>query len=184
MATVSLTPDRFLLVKFEADAVRDVIARTADRLGLTSETITVDVDESVSLARTTIVSVDPIHLRIESGALENTKRLRTFGEVETEREVARLLLKVIDRRSPSFADAPTDDKLSLQQAIAWDAYAAGRIERLGIPAQQDRRRYAFRNRHGFSDAVDAEFDQLWMAEGLGWPDLVAICDRTAALRTT
>jgi len=185
VAHVTLTPERFTLVLFDADRVREVIERTAGRVGLGAhEELRIDVDETVSLNRIRVLAIDPVHLRVESGALEDTKRLRRFGEEQTERELARVLFKVLDRRSPGFADAPADDRLSLKDAISWDVYAAGRVERLGIPAQADRRRYAFRNRHGFTDAVDAEFDRLWSAEGRTWSDLVAVGRRTEPTPST
>jgi hypothetical protein len=182
VAVVTLTPASFSLVLFDAADVKAVIERTADRVGLgPDEPLRVEVDETISLGRIRVASVDPIHLHVESGALEDTKRLRRFGAEQTERELARVLFKVQDRRSGRFTDAPGDDGLALRESIAWDVYAAGRVARIGIDAQKDRRRYAFRNRHGFSDAVDAEFDRLWSAEGLSWADLAAVCARTEAL---
>jgi hypothetical protein len=67
--------------------------------------------------------------------------------------------------------------------VTWDVYAVARLARRlrasGDPipdyqAQRQRRLYAFRNRHGFTDAADAAFDRLWRADGLTWPDLLAI----------
>lgn len=185
MAIVTVTPETFTLVLFDAAEVRAAIADTADRVGLRAdEPLRVDVDETVSLGRVRVVSVDPVHLQVESGAMEDTKRLRRFGREQTTRELARVLFKVLDRRSDGFSDAPADDRLSLRESIAWDVYAAGRVQRIGLDAQADRRRYAFRNRHGFSDVVDAEFDRLWTAEALTWADLADVCRRTEALAST
>ena len=44
----------------------------------------------------------------------------------------------------------------------------GRLGRLGHPVQRQRRLYQFRNRHGFTDAADAAFEQLWEADDLTW----------------
>ena len=70
-----------------------------------------------------------------------------------------------------FGEAPPDDELSLAQMAAWEAYSVGRLERFGIEVNQQRWRYNFRNRHGFTDASDARFDQLWASDGLSWGEL-------------
>ena len=72
--------------------------------------------------------------------------------------LGRLLLQALDRRDPAFGDPPPDDALSVAHRVAWDVYAVGRLQRLGYRAQRQRRLYAFRNRHGFTDAADAAFD--------------------------
>ena len=70
----------------------------------------------------------------------------------------------------------------LPQQVAWNAYAEGRNERLGLEVQKQRWLYHFRNRHGFSDAADAVFTRLWTADGLAWADIQTACDETAAAR--
>ena len=79
-----------------------------------------------------------------------------------------------DRLSEGFGDAPPDDQLSLAQKAAWETYSVGRLERLGIPVNQQRWRYNFRNRHGFTDDADAAFDRLWNADNLTWQQLCSI----------
>jgi hypothetical protein len=92
--------------------------------------------------------------------------------------LARVFLRILDRRSGRFDDAPADDKLSLKEAVAWDVNAVGRAVAAGLPGHKPRRLYAFRNRHGFTDAVDAEFERLWTAGEISWADIVAVCERT------
>ncbi|MNC96427.1 hypothetical protein D3C83_137930 [compost metagenome] len=69
-----------------------------------------------------------------------------------------------------------DAGLTAAEHTAWDAYAVGRYaRRAGIDGGRGRRRYAFRIRHGFSDAADRAFDQLWTASDLTWADIDRIC---------
>jgi hypothetical protein len=85
--------------------------------------------------------------------------------------LGRILLRVRDRLEGGFGEAPADDELSLAQLAAWETYCVGRIERLGVPVNQQRWRYNFRNRHGFTDRADATFDHIWGSEGLTWGEL-------------
>jgi hypothetical protein len=89
-----------------------------------------------------------------------------------------LLFRVRDRLDPAFGDPAADDKLSLPQSVAWDAYCVGRLVRLGFTHYDNRQRrlYHFRNRHGFSDAADDAFERLWTADGLTWSDVTALSD--------
>jgi len=83
---------------------------------------------------------------------------------------------VADRLSPGFGDPPPDSELTHAEHTAWDAYAVGRFSRkAGVDGGLARRRYAFRLRHGFSDAADRAFDRLWAASDLTWDDILAIC---------
>ena len=83
----------------------------------------------------------------------------------------------MDRRSGRFDDAPADEDLDLNQFAAWDAHCVGRLERLGIGGQQERRQYQFRNRHGFTDVADAAFTQLWDSSELSWTEIERISER-------
>ena len=60
--------------------------------------------------------------------------------------------------------------------MAWDAYAIGRLVRLGHRHfdNRARRQYHFRNLHGFTDAADEAFARLWMPSGLTWSEITAI----------
>jgi hypothetical protein len=55
-------------------------------------------------------------------------------------------------------------------------YIIGRLVRLGSRDQQSRRRYQFRNQHGFDDRADAAFDRLWTEDALTFDELRRISD--------
>jgi hypothetical protein len=116
-----------------------------------------------------------LSIRVESGAFEDTKRPRQQSEVATATSLGRLLLRVKDRLSGGFGEAPPDDELSLAQIAAWETYSVGRLSRLGIDVNEQRWRYNFRNRHGFTDAADEAFNRLWSSDALTWGELEAIC---------
>ena len=73
--------------------------------------------------------------------------------------------------------------MDLAHRVAWDVYAVGRLQQLGYDSQRQRRLYGFRNRHGFTDAADAAFEQLWTSSDLTWDDLTRLSDDAAAVRT-
>jgi hypothetical protein len=91
-------------------------------------------------------------------------------------------MRLRDRQSGRFADAPADTELTLPQQAAWDTYCVGRLERIGVRVNQQRWRYNFRNRHGFNDEVDVAFDRIMAAEGLSWAELSALSDETRVVQ--
>jgi hypothetical protein len=172
--SVTVTPQQFTFVAYDAALIQRIAEDLLVSLGLEGSDVTIEVDETTPLARTRVVIGDPIAIRLESGALEDQKKPRQQSETTTATSLGRLLLRVRDRLGNGFDDAPPDDHLSLAQRAAWETYSIGRLERLGIPVNQQRWRYNFRNRHGFTDAADAAFDQLWNAEALTWDQLLAV----------
>ncbi|MDG2113496.1 MAG: hypothetical protein P8N02_12880, partial [Actinomycetota bacterium] len=88
--------------------------------------------------------------------------------------IGRSLLRVLDRRSGRFDDAPDDADIDLALHAAWDIHSVGRLERLGYSPQRKRRLYQFRNRHGFTDAADVAFDELWGSSELSWSEIARI----------
>lgn len=184
MARVTVEPTAFHFVSYEAATIESLVAQVADDAGLGDEAITVEVDESTPLGRARLASLDPIVLQIEGGAFEDPTNPRSLSERLVRDVTGRLLLRAADRRRADFAGVPAEGELSLAQLTAWDAYCMGRLERLGYDVRKPRRLYHFRNRHGFHDVADAEFERLWAADDLGWDDLVAACDRTAAVGAT
>ncbi|MDP7068362.1 MAG: hypothetical protein QF637_12135 [Acidimicrobiales bacterium] len=175
MTQVSVTPESFEMVFYDAAVIGEVVAEVAERLGV-EEGITLEIDEQSPLGRSKIVSHDPIELWVDGGAFENTQRPRQFGKARTRDTIGRLLMRILDRRSGRFDDAPADDELELSQFAAWDVHCVGRLERLGIGGQQKRRQYQFRNRHGFTDVADAAFDQLWDSSELSWAEIERISE--------
>jgi hypothetical protein len=142
-----------------------------------SNPIRLEIDQTTPLGRV-IASIDgtssdaQITIRAESGALEDSRRPTHFGPERTAMAVGRMLLRARDRMRPDFADVGTDQDLTVQELAAWDAYCAGRLARLGQRVNQQRWRYNYRNRFGFSDETDAAFDRLWAAEDLGWAEVL------------
>jgi hypothetical protein len=178
---VTVTPEEYAFVTFDAARIREVVATLAEQVGIPGP-LTVEVDETTPLGRAWIASVDPLVVHVESGAFEDTKRPRIQSDQRIADVLGRLFFRAKDRLDPSFADAPADDKLTLQQATAWDTYSVGRFVRLGYTAQRQRRLYHFRNRHGFNDEADAVFERLWNADGLTWADIESACEETAKVR--
>jgi hypothetical protein len=134
----------------------------------------VRVDETTPLGRIRAEIGDTIDVTVESGAFEDSKRPRQQSEVATTINLGRILLRVSDRLQGGFADAPPDDDLSLAQMAAWETYCAARLSRLGLCINRQRWLYNFRNRHGFTDAADAAFDQLWAADSVNWAEVESI----------
>ena len=180
---VTITPDTFTMVNFDAVAIRTVVERLLADVGLPADAdVTVNVDERVPLGRAEVVSLEPIVIDVEGGALEHTKLPRQLSEEGTADIIGRLLLTVRDRLDPAFGEVPADKDLSLAHSSAWDVYCVGRLATAGYRAQRQRRLYGFRNRHGFTDDADAAFDQLWSGEGLTWAQIISISDHAASTR--
>lgn len=177
---ISVEPAEFTHVKYDAAEIASLVSELAERLGV-GNPISVVVDERTPLAKiTSAIERGPsgaassdatIVINAQSGALENTKQLTTLGATQANTSLGRMLLRSRDRMRPDFADVPDDGDLSLAQNAAWDTYCAGRLARAGFEMNEQRWRYNHRNRFGFSDGVDIEFDQLWSADDLGWADV-------------
>ena len=139
--------------------------------------IEVVVDERTPFGRTaTTVDGRSATLSVEGGAFEDPQQLRRFSEPNTRVVLGRLLYRVADRLDGAFGDPPADELLTPAEHTAWDAYAVGRYaRRAGVDGGRDRRRYAFRIRHGFNDTSDRAFDRLWHGSDLTWADIQALC---------
>ena len=182
MAHVTVTPAEFVLVPFDPERIAALVTEVADLVGLPEDVeVRVHVDEQTALGHSEVTSYDPISIRVESGAFEDAKAPRHLSERNVRSLVARHLLRARDRRDPAFAEAPADADLDPALDVAWDVYIVGRCARLGLPVQKPRRQYHFRIRHGFTDAADAAFEQLWTAEGMTWSGIEALCVRLGSL---
>lgn len=183
MSNVSITPQEFHFVKFDAGEVASLTSKLADQIGLPPDaTIEIEIDESTPAGRVRTDSFDPIKLHIEGGAIEDPTVPRTLSQRLAADVIGRLLLRAKDRTTPGFGDAPPDSELDLQHQTAWDTVCMGRLERLGYDVRKPRRQYHFRNRHGFSDVSDTVFERLWSAESVTWADIEAACAETASSR--
>ena len=173
---VTISPGEFSLVKFDAQQIADVATEMAELLGVPNP-IHIVVDETTPLARL-LSELDgtssdaQITIHAESGAFEQTRRPTMFDYERTATSVGRMLLRARDRMRPDFADVEPDIELSVEELAAWDAYATARLARLGRPINQQRWRYNYRNRFGFSDDTDAAFERLWAADNIGWSDVL------------
>jgi hypothetical protein len=177
--TVKVSPETFTLVTYDASEIASIVDELIEKIGLPSGLdVSVEVDESTPLGRATVASIEPLVISVESGALEDPKHPRHLSRTGSADVIGRLMFRVRDRLDESFGEPPEDDKLTLPQSVAWDAYCVGRLVRLGFRHYDNRQRrlYHFRNRHGFSDAADEAFDRLWTADGLSWADICALSD--------
>jgi hypothetical protein len=172
--SVTVTPRTFSVVRFDAPTIEARAERLLTLLDMEDHEVVVEVDESSPMARVRMELGPPIVAHVASGAFEDTRRPRSMSEVAVDTALGRALLRVRDRLSGRFDDAPPDAALSPAQRAAWDAYAVGRLERLGYPVHRPRWAYSFRNRLGFSDEVDQRFARLWSANDLSWSDLAAL----------
>lgn len=184
---VTVTPETFTLVGFDSAEIAAITEELVPRVGLDGDRdIRIEVNEQSPLGWAVVAALDPITLDIESGALEDPKRPRQLSVPGTQNIIGRLLLEASDRVDPAFGAPPLDERLEPAPANAWETYCTGRLDRLGYQHfnQRQRRIYHFRNRHGFTDAADAAFENLWSADGLTWADLCAVSDRALAASAT
>ena len=180
---VTVSPDTFTYVSFEAATIQRIADELVGALGLQDRVVRIDVDETSPLARTDMQIVDgAIVIRAASGAFEDTRRPRQQSETITATALGRVLLRASDRLDGGFGEAPPDDGLTLAQVAAWETYCIGRLERLGVAVNRQRWLYNFRNRHGFTDAGDVAFEALWSSGGLTWAQLCAISESAIAGR--
>lgn len=184
MARVTVQPEEFTFVEFDAGRITELAEEMAKVAGLGSDVaVVIDVDEQspFGLVRT---GVEPgcVTIQAESAAFEDARNPRHLSDGGTRAVLGRVLFRAADRLDPSFGAPPADAELTYQQQTAWDAYALGRCDRLGYGGQKPRRRYHFRIRHGFTDVADRVFERLWGAERLTWADIESACEETAAAR--
>ena len=154
---VTVSPEQFSFVEFDAGEIASIVSDLADKVGLGDRAIHIEVDERTPLGSSAVTSLDPITITVESGGFEDAKHLRHLSRESVEGVIGRHLMRTIDRLDPSFGQPPADDDIPIELYAAWDIYAVGRLERLGFPSQRERRRYHFRIRHGFTDMADRVF---------------------------
>lgn len=175
MGQIHITPDTFQNVFFEVADIERIASTLVDQIGLDAE-VHIEIDESTPLGKVRQSSLDPVVLQVESGALEDNRRPRNFGEMQAADSLGRALIKAADRLDPAFGAPPIGELPPLPHSVAWDTYVAGRLTRLGYAPQRQRRVYTFELRHGFTDDALAAFEQLWTAETLTFADIAAISD--------
>ena len=177
-AKVTVSPAEFTFVAFDAADIAAIVADLAARLEIANP-IHVAVNETTPLGKVYehidgVSSDATITLHAESGALEDRKHPMSFSANDARESLGRILLRARDRMRADFADTPADRELTVQQQAAWDTYCVGRLSRMGVTTNQQRWRYNHRNRFGFSDRIDTDFERLWTADDLGWSDLASL----------
>jgi hypothetical protein len=181
LAEVTVSPETFTMVDYDAAEIRGLAERLADQVGLPAGlAVELRVDETVPLGKVRITSTDPVVIELDGGALEDPKRIRQYYPLGATRVIGRLLFQTSDLLDPAFGSPPGRDDQTLEQRVAWDTYGAGRVAGLGHDAQRQRWLYAFRTRHGFNDSVDRAFESLWSGRGLSWADVDAISTEASA----
>jgi hypothetical protein len=178
---VTVTPETFTLVEFDSTEIAALVDGLLDDIGL-DRPVTIEVDETTFFGLSTVDSVDPVVVHVESGALEDPRTVRKFSPSGAANVLGRVLFRVRDRLDPAFGEVPPDAQLTLAQSAAWDVYSVGRLSRLGHHHfdERQRRLYQFRTRHGFTDVGDAAFEELWEGTGLTWADIEALSARAVA----
>ena len=176
---VTVSPEAFELVSFDAGEITRVAAEVAEAVGLGSDVpIRIDIDESVIMAKTSSrIDDGAVVIEATGGAFESLRAARQFDEERCKNVLGQALLRARDRLDPAFGEPPADADLDVHQETAWATTIEGRLARRGVVTGRPQRRiYHFRVRHGFNDAVDAVFDRLWNADDLTWADIQAASD--------
>jgi hypothetical protein len=181
---VTVTPDPFTLVPYDGTEIIALVEDVAALVDFPPEVeIHVEVDEELFAPLTGHMSdvVDgKAELWISGANLENTRAPRTFAPEQARLDFAVMLLRAKDRLSDDFADAEPDRQLARGERVAWDVYAIGRAERLGLTTRRQRELYDFRLQHGFTDIADAAFDRCWAAPSMTYAGIRELCKETGA----
>ncbi len=183
--TISLTPEAFTLVKYDAAELLAIAEDAASAVGVPDGvTIAIDVDEALPgplIASASEVADGNLSFWFSGGCFEDPKRQSILEPEMSRTELGAAFLRGRDRLDGGFEDAPADGEISERQRAIWDVYAEGRLnQRGGFQINEARRRYTFRLRCGFNDVADAEYDRLWAATALSWAELERIEGRIEA----
>jgi hypothetical protein len=184
VARVTVTPDPFTLVPFDAAVIAAMVEDVAAAVEFPLDVdIALEVDEELFPPLTGHMS-DAVDgkavLWVSAANLESTQKRRTFAPDAARPDIAIMLLRAMDRLTDEFAGAPSDRELERGPRAAWDVYAIGRAERLGFPVRRQRELYAFRLQHGFTDVADAAFERIWHAPTMTYAGILEICKETGA----
>jgi hypothetical protein len=184
VSRVTITPDPFTLVPYDGAVIAALVEDVAAMVDFPPDVeIHIDVDEELFAPLTGHMSdvVDgKAELWISGANLEDTRSPRTFAPEQARPDFAAMLLRAKDRLSADFADAPPDRQMARGERVAWDVYAIGRAERLGLPVRRQRELYDFRLQHGFTDVADAAFDRAWNAPSMTYAGIRELCKETGA----
>src|SRR4051812_50096736 len=126
--TVTVTPQEFKFVAYDAGLIQRVAEELLDSLALDRD-VAIEVDETTPLARTRVDIGDTISIRAESGAFEDTKRPRQQSENATATSLGRVLLRVNDRLTGGVGEGPPDEEVTVGPGAPWGTYCVGRLRR-------------------------------------------------------
>jgi hypothetical protein len=184
VSRVTVTPDPFTLIPFDAPTIASLVEDVAALVEFPPGVeIEVAVDEELFPPLTghmTDVVDGRASLWISAANLEDTRQPRTFAPEQARSDFVVMLLRAKDRLSDDFADAPADRELTRGERVAWDIYAIGRAERLGMDVRRQRELYDFRLQHGFTDVADVAFDRCWDAPTMTFAGIREVCKETGA----
>ena len=184
MSRVTVTPDPFTLIPFDAPTIASLVEDVAALVDFPPGVeIDVAVDEELFPPLTghmTDVVDGRASLWISAANLEDTRQPRTFAPDQARSDFAVMLLRAKDRLSDDFVGAPPDRELTRGERVAWDVYAIGRAERLGMVVRRQRELYDFRLQHGFTDVADAAFERCWNAPSMTFAGIRELCKETGA----
>jgi hypothetical protein len=183
-ARVSITPEQFTLVPYDAAEIVAIVEDVAALVGFPpAADIHLEVDEELFAPLVGHMS-DAIDGRAKiwiSGAnFEDKKKPRHFSAAQARDDLTVAVLRAKDRLSDDFADAPEEAKLARGERAAWEVWAQGRASRLGTPLRRQALLYEYRLQHGFSDVADVAFDRLLAADTMTWDGIREICRETGA----
>jgi hypothetical protein len=182
---ISLTPETFTLVKYDAAELLAIAQDAAKAVGVPEGTsLAIEVDEALPgplIASASEAEPGKLSFWFSGGCFEDPKRQAELQPELSKTELGSAFLRGRDRLDGGFEDAPADGEISERQRAIWDVYTDGRLVRLGgFVINEPRRRYTYRLRAGFNDVADAEYERLWLADSLSWSELTEIEDRIAA----
>ena len=182
---ISLTPEVFTLVKYDAASLLAIAQDAAKAVGVPDGvSIEIEVDEALPgplIASASEAEPGKLSFWFSGGCFEDPKRQAELQPDLSKTELGAAFLRGRDRLDGGFEDAPPDGEISERQRAIWDVYTDGRLARLGgFVMNEPRRRYSYRLRAGFNDVADAEYERLWTSERLSWSELEAVEGRLAA----
>ena len=175
---ITVVPETYTKVDYDVTVLAGYAQASLERVlgSVNDHDVDIRINEEAATTRFSIVSIDPIVVDVDSGAVENARDPRRLGEGEANLTFTRIFLEVFDRRSSIFGAPALDEEPLQRHLMAWDVNLHGRLARLGLRVHQPRYRYNFRNRHGFTDHADGIFDQLWDAGDTTWRRIVELSD--------